>query len=57
MVCFGLNNLKNLSMSCHVKGKANKAKEIMMNRKGDEEQLVVDTEECENQKKPNLEEP
>ena len=44
-------------MSCHVKDKMNKAKEIMMNRRGDEEQLVVDTEECENQKKPNLEEP
>jgi len=35
----------------------NKAKEIMMNRKGDEEQLVVDTEEYENKKNPNLEEP
>ena len=44
-------------MSSHVKGKMNKEKEIMMNKKGDEEQLVVDTEECENQKKPNLEEP
>jgi len=44
-------------MSCHVKGKMNTAKEIMMNRKGDEERLVVDIKECENQKKPNLEEP